>query len=350
MLWNWFRSLNDTVAFYEPTLADLRQVVSFDLAPDIEHHHFGVSSYGREYKAVPCFSEKFKPYFGLVDLTMLESGGAGLYEYLNCLLNYGAGRGKHVVVKDLNMRFRVKWLKKRFQDARIILLRRRIRDAWRSNLRVLRKHYKNADSLVDFGEQWLTAHRVGLASAFPFIGYARQRDPYAAYFMINTLANGYAAYYADMVVEYEGLIRAGDGDLIGSIEALCDISQGELLKVAKRSMVVKQKTNSSENEQYNDEYFDDVESKCLEAMRTHGLANLIDNKPNMAVIEACESKFASYGGVASPDSRELIMALASQAMDNRYLALEKEGQIKILDAACKERLDVIHKLEQALKR
>ena len=204
MLWNWFRLLPECRAYYEPTNPILKQLIKFNPKPNPEHRHHHVESWTSEYQGLNEFDKLFRSYFGRIDLFLsANSPSIELEKFLKYLFSAPVGL---VVLKDLNMLFRIDWLNKIFPDLKIVYLRRSPRLLWTSTMRVIKEAYRDFKNRNNYADDSLRAYQNDLESYFPFLDDSFCPHPYYRFYFISRLGDLFNMPTAQVVLNYDDLV------------------------------------------------------------------------------------------------------------------------------------------------
>ena len=162
-LWNFFGQSKHYHAYYEP--------LHPGLLPSIRHispkkSHQGVDHYWQAYSSLSDLEKFYSSSFGFERLALeAEESHEALKSYINYLIKNN--NQKQVAIKFNRIDFRLPWIKENFPDAKIIHIKRKPRDSWKSS----RGHLPEAvaKDMFQFNAYELTQWVIALDEYFPFI-------------------------------------------------------------------------------------------------------------------------------------------------------------------------------------
>ena len=216
LLWNLFRHLPGHTAYYEPL--NERGWFRADDGRGTDVTHLGVDDYAAEYRGLVELESCFSELWGYRRLFMDEASfDPAMARYLSTLIARAPARP---VLQFNRVDFRLRWLRARFPEARILHLYRCPRDQWVSTLRGDSEPGPTA-RLADFGPHdrfYLLPWLADLRAVFPCLDLPGDWHPYAAHYLLWRLSWLYGRQGADASIAYEALVD----DLPGSFAALTE--------------------------------------------------------------------------------------------------------------------------------
>jgi hypothetical protein len=215
LLWNLFRHLPGYTAYYEP-LNERGWFRAENENRNTDSSHLGVADYAAEYKGLSALESMFSENWAYRQLFMDEADPApDLYRYISTLIVRAPERP---VLQFNRVDFRLRWLRSRFPNARLLHLYRCPRDQWVSALRGGRAIDQAArlDGFADHDRFYLLPWLQDLATVYPCLNLPGDWHPYAGHYLLWRLSWLHARQYADASIAYEALV----GDLAGSLAAL----------------------------------------------------------------------------------------------------------------------------------
>jgi len=203
-LWQLFDRLPKYTAWYEPLHPNLPAAIAYT-QPQASHRH--VSDYWLPYRrlvkpSLPHWQRAFA-----TRRLYLENHAQWpeLKNHIDWLIQQSVGTP---VFKFTRMDLRIGWLRTQYPQARIISIRRRPIQLWRSCRAHLPETEKTNESHPDAYElmQWSNA----LAADFPFLAPQSGRHSYFRHYALWRMATGMAKSYADFHLTLETLTEDVD--------------------------------------------------------------------------------------------------------------------------------------------
>lgn len=340
MLWNWFRLLPNSRAYYEPTNPILKQLIKFDPKPNPEHRHHHVDSWVTEYQELTDFNDLFRPYFSDLDLYLsAESKSNELEKYLKYLFNAPYDL---VVVKDLNMHFRGDWLKKIFPEIEIVYLKRSPRVIWTSSLRIIEKTYSDFKQRYNYGNEQLTAYQNDLESTFPFLAGNFCPHPYYRFYFICRLADFFNKTHARVFLDYDQLIKDPESTLSSMFDKL-EIKTDVKALLAKAPVIPSPTTIPKELS--SGLSFEKVEEECEEILKSFSFDENFSSTNFEKIYKENQMYKIHEVNLIKGRTRQL-KNIYEESCERWLITHEKEKEIQTLKSACDERLEMIKKLSQ----
>lgn len=201
LLWQLFRNMNDTTAFYEP-LNERRWFLP-SRGSKVDISHIGVEDYWSEYKNMEHLELFYKEDWIRYSLYMDEFHfDFQLKEYLNALINSAMGRA----VLQLNrVDFRLPWLRHNFPTALVLHIYRNPRNQWCSVLG--KEHtYGCFDPQENFTDRfYLNLWVRDLVKQFPFLADFDGKHRYYHFYLLWKLSFIFGINNADLSISLEEL-------------------------------------------------------------------------------------------------------------------------------------------------
>lgn len=260
-LWSAYRRLPGHVAYYEPLHANL--------AAHIEHtrpkpSHVGVQDYWQAYQQLEQGRGLHCRSFAYQRLILSsEESWPELRQWLQALM---AVKAKRHVLKFNRVAFRLPWLKKNWPEAKIVHLRRNVRDAWVSTRRHLPPEQWDDADHVDAYETAQTAW--ALANDLPvLLSPEASASAYHRFFLLWTLAEQVAAAHADIAIDLEGLKRE-PFQVLDSLAQLGALDQSD---IALAVSAISDSGHAGHTEFRSESWFDAIERAAQTQMEAMGL-------------------------------------------------------------------------------
>jgi hypothetical protein len=340
MVWNWFRLLPESKAFYEPTNPILKQLIQTDPKPNLEHRHHHVESWISEYQGLVEFDNLFRSYFGRIDLFLpANSPSIELEKFFKYLFTFPS---ELLIIKDLNMLFRIDWLKNMFPDLEIVYLRRSPRILWKSTLRVIEEAYCDFKKRPNYGDKSLTAYQNDLESYFPFLTDSFCPHPYYRFYFVCRLADLFNLPTAQVVLDYDHLVREPETTLKSMFTKLeIEVDVNWLLRqapVIPSPTIIKEEMEPGLT-------FEKVENDCEAILEKFGFGSEFNPK-DFEKIRNKNNLYQTHKVNPLTGLKKQLMSIYEESCERWSMVHEKEEEIQALKIVCDERLDAIKKLSQ----
>lgn len=215
LLWQIFHRLEGFTSYYEP-LNERRWFDKEYRGDRIDTTHRGVSDYAVNYENLERLGQLFKEDWTYHRLALgSQSKEKNLEKYVQVLIDTASRRP---VLQFNRVDFRLPFLKHKFPDARIIHLRRKHRDTWRSTLSGADNNQKwNLTAFDNICQFYLLSWYRDLSLTFPFLWSDPEKThPYEVHYLISRLSELFALRDADVFLDYDELNQ----NFIGKIQAL----------------------------------------------------------------------------------------------------------------------------------
>jgi hypothetical protein len=203
LLWNLFRSLPNTTAYYEP-FNERRWFDQEQLSTFVDNTHVGVSDYWAEYAGLEDLSAWYDEDWIRQDLFMTaDSWKPKMKTYIAKLAAYATGRP---FLQFNRIDFRLTWLTHNFPNAKLIHLYRNPREQWCSFL--TDKQLMNAkDVQTTYKDSfYLNSWCDDLEKFFPFLSSLETPHPYQRFYYLWKLSFLHGQQNAHISIEYEKLV------------------------------------------------------------------------------------------------------------------------------------------------
>lgn len=223
LLWNLFRDLPNTRAFYEPF--NERQWFNPDLrGGNTDNTHLGVTEYWAEYSGLEhlkeYYSEQWHKRYLLMDR---YTSMPDMYQYIQALLHASKERS---VLQFNRVDFRLDWLKSHFPQAILLHLYRHPRAQWISFLRTPNSIPFDKCELHYVDHFYLNSWCENLSQHFPFLSQVVTPHPYERFYLLWKLSYLFGQKYADLSLSYEELVNGTSG--IENLAKLCGLDMSEV--------------------------------------------------------------------------------------------------------------------------
>ena len=320
LLWQLFRRIPSTHAYYEPFHDALPEYVEASLPPDPTH--VGVVEYFAEYKdIIEELKVSHRADFGVSRLCLNPNDTHDeMLNYIKFLAN--AAHSKKPVFKFVRTDFRLPWIRNNFREGKIISIKRNPRDNWLSIISKTPQEERN-DDVLNTGFD-LAIWSANLAPYFPAIGHNTGHS-YARHYLIWKLSSVVAKKYSDLVVDFDNDLMLNPKETIAQMLEIAEIEHENLDDLAS---AVDQ--NPSRNwQQYSNEIsFSSIEQKCEKLLEKHGLIEHIESLQHHEPVWEVASKDIFPSQVTKALSleiakhRKLLPGIAQTEMRNREVISE----------------------------
>jgi hypothetical protein len=281
MLWNLFRHLPDTIAYYEPLHDFLPHHVNYPINASPEHLH--VKTYFDEYNQIKEVLDLHKIEFARKNL-YLESNDHydDLKIYLEKIINLSKNFS-NIVLKFNRIDLRLPWIKKNFPNAKILHIFRDPRDQWYSSLKNTKFHEAKLD-FNNFSElQWAWS----LYKDFPFLSDIYLSHPYERSYYLWKLSYLIGSLNSDYSFSYKELLN-NPNEYFLKIKNYSNFD-GNFNSGLLRSLIEPNPKRSWEKN-ISDNWFMEYENKCEELLEEVGI-NKCFGRINLIEIQ---NKFSKY--------------------------------------------------------
>ncbi len=225
LLWNLFRHLPGTTAYYEP-FHERRWFDARARGSRIDPAHLKVSEYWSEYEGLDELGAYFSRKWKFEQLYMpAHAWNPSMQRYIEILLERARGRA---VLQFNEVDMRLAWLRAKFPAARILHLFRHPRDQWCSTLQ--EAACRSIPSLRDFAWNdgfYLIRWGRDLRHYFPFLTLDEDAHPYELFYQLWKLSYLFGRFHADYSLAFEELVADPRG-IIRSLLAVLGIERYDL--------------------------------------------------------------------------------------------------------------------------
>lgn len=277
LLWNVFRHIKKTEAFYEPLHEDLLQMVNMRLPPQPEHYH--VQNYLDNYPPGGELAKYHDSEFGVCRLHLeADDHHPRLKDYLAYLIDK-VNANRIPVLQCNRIDFRLPWIKANFPGALIIHLYRSARDQWVSSVA---RNPQFEESDVDADPFLITTWARDLCDKFPFLSRPFIRHAYQRFYYLWKLSYLIGYRQADLSVSYEDLLSDTKA-VLKLILSTAGVEPRNLIDVCSGLVVSQPATVRASIE--DEKWFQDIEDECERTLTelslnqqygTRKLAEIID--------------------------------------------------------------------------
>lgn len=216
LLWNLFRGIPGTTAYYEP-FNERRWFDPSHRGGRVDASHLGVDDYWREYEGLESLQAHYRLEWTRYHLFMdRESWDPDMQRFIEILIESARCRP---VLQFNRIDFRLGWLKQYFPRAKLVHIFRHPRDQWCSTLVDLKAFGPQApiDQFVD--RFYLSVWVDDLQQQFPFLR-GGNRHPYELFYLIWRTSHLFGQHYADYSFSFESLLEHPDATLSEMFEAV----------------------------------------------------------------------------------------------------------------------------------
>lgn len=242
LLWNIFRHVPQTTAYYEP----FNERRWFDPATRGAHTdatHLHVSDYWAEYEGLEDLGSLFDERWKFEHLYMTEDAwNAPMQAYVKALIEHSKGRP---VLQFNEVDFRLPWLRGRFPHASIIHIYRHPRDQWYSTLGKFNGDMRSLTikGFVEIDSFYLLRYARDLRHHFPFLTLENDAHPYELFYQIWKLSFLFGCCYSDMSLSFEELVHSPAVVIDRLLEKLtmCAQNRHELVSFVSQRPLVNRK-------------------------------------------------------------------------------------------------------------
>ena len=204
LLWNLFRHIPGTTAYYEP-FNERRWFDSASRGVRVDPTHRNVSEYWKEYDGLDELGPYFRESWKFEHLYMPHwAWNPAMRRYIEVLIERAAGRP---VLQFNEVDFRLAWLRVQFPRAKILHIFRHPRDQWCSTIQG--KVCTPSSTLCDFERLdgfYLLAWGRDLRRAFPFVSLESTAHPYELFYQLWKLSYLFGRHHADHSLAFEDLL------------------------------------------------------------------------------------------------------------------------------------------------
>lgn len=217
LLWNLFRHLPATTAYYEP-FNERRWFDRDKRGTYVDPKHLNVSDYWREYDGLDELGNHFDLRWKFKQLYMPEdASNPAMQRYIEILLERARGRA---VLQFNEVDLRLAWVRAKFPAAKILHLFRDPRDQWCSTLRAAasRPMPHSLREFKRFDQFYLLLWNRDLHRDFPFLTLDDHTHPYEIFYQVWKLSYLFGRFRAHYSVAFEEFVA----DPRGAIRKLFD--------------------------------------------------------------------------------------------------------------------------------
>lgn len=251
-LWNFFHWMNDCCAYYEPLHPSLLSSSRY-ISPKRNHH--GVDDYWQAYRELPDLDLYYSPTFGFERLALQsDESHLALKNYIYYLIHNNQQK-KQVALKFNRIDFRLGWIKQNFPEAKIIHIKRNVRDSWRSS----RSHLSPevAKDMFQFNAYELIQWAMVLDEYFPFI-IDTSTSSYHLHYFLAKLSEKFSEYYAHLTLDFDHDIIDDFNIFIEKMSVITQLSTNQIAAYSQKRIIPEKKNYSSEEITW----LETVETEC----------------------------------------------------------------------------------------
>ena len=255
VLWNAFRNLGDSTAYYEPF--NERKWFNKNTRGDrVDNTHVGVNDYWHEFDGMDDLDAIYQESWIREKLLMdKNSWDPSMKRYICELISRAKGRP---VLQFNRIDFRLQWLKHHFPNAKIVHLYRHPRDQWCSFLTDKQKMNKDDVEISYIDGFYLNTWCRDLSKHFPFLASDETPHPYARFYLLWKLSFLYGQKFSDYSLGYEKFSAAPEQVLTELVTVL----GWSKPTVDKASSVVKPPVLNKWKNYAEEQWFSDIECHC----------------------------------------------------------------------------------------
>lgn len=301
LLWNIFRSMPGSVAYYEPCHEHLLAHVEADIPP--RESHINAPPYWEEYKPI---QEKLRLHhkreFGLSRLYMeAEEGHPELVNYIRFLIDSAGDRTP--VLQFNRMDFRLEWLRANFPEAKIIHLERNPRENWYSMVNDLPENaWKGPLTNTPYD---LVLWSIALHGDFPFLFSPQVTTTYHRHYLLWRLSSLVGKQQADISLSFEkDLVQDSERTVRLLVEEAglpqCDVRQ--------LTALISPPAPEGWREFADPEWFGKAEEQCDKMLEERGLVEYFGKKSLSNIKKDHHRAWSRIGD----DSSEAAIQAATQ--------------------------------------
>ena len=310
LLWNLFRSTGECISYYEPCHDRLPEMLQYNKMADPSHVNAG--SYWEEYLPIQKkLMGKHKAEFGAKRLLLEESDShPQLEKYIKFLINAAE---KTPVLQFNRVDFRLPWLKKRFEDARIIYLYRDPRDQWMSMVKNLpREAWDNPFENTQYD---LLVWACSLAKSFPFLFSNKVKTLYHRHYMLWKLSKLMGERCSDLSISFEALVDNPEE----SIAKLMDFAGLDKVDIEPLVSIVSPPKRGIWRNVVDEEWFSSAEKECDALLAHLGLTANFGRLIMTTIQKKNKSKWSRYQSDSTSKATEALLDLFIENRRTEYL-------------------------------
>jgi hypothetical protein len=202
-MWNVFRQLPDTTAYYEP-FNERRWFDASLRGEKVDGSHRGVSDYWAEYAGLEKLADYYDESWCNRNLYMdATSYAPQMKSYIDYLIEKAKGTA---VLQFNRIDFRLAWIKHNYPDAKILHVYRNPRDQWVSSLWKDNK-FTSSSPVEDFVDHfYLNDWREDLVNTFPMLEDKYCHHPYEVFYCLWRLSFIFGSFFSDISLSLESLV------------------------------------------------------------------------------------------------------------------------------------------------
>ncbi len=226
LMWNLFRHLPATTAYYEP-LNERRWFDRSLRGAKVDATHRGVSDYWSEYEGLEELGEYFMEEWKFEHLYMPgHAWNPRMQRYIEILIDHARGRA---VLQFNEIDFRLPWIRAKFPQVKLLHIYRHPRDQWCSTLRSAAQTAARCSvrEFEPFDGFYLLRWGRDLAHYFPLLRLDAGAPAYELFYQLWRLSYLFGRCHADLSVRFEDLV-ASPREVIPETLATLDIHDYDL--------------------------------------------------------------------------------------------------------------------------
>ena len=221
VLWNFFRQLEGTTAYYEP-FNERRWFDKSHRGSNTDSSHQGVNNYWEEYNDLEVLGNLYREDWINKNLMMdATSWQPDMKRYIETIVDKSESRS---VLQFNRIDFRLPWVRQHFPKSKLIHLYRNPRDQWCSFL--TDKELMNSKDVEETYKDsfYLDVWCEDLKTYFPFLDPKVTKHPYQRFYYIWKLSYIFGLKYSDMSFSYEDFTNNFD-KLSSELAKLLDVPE-----------------------------------------------------------------------------------------------------------------------------
>jgi hypothetical protein len=266
LLWNLFRSLPATTAYYEP-FNERRWFDPTLRGTHVDRTHLNVTDYWSEYDGLESLGGYFSDDWKFRHLYMpAYAWNPAMQRYIEIMIEKARGRP---VLQFNEVDMRLPWLRARFPRAKVLHIFRHPRDQWCSTLpaEALRSREISLGEFAAVDGFYLLSWGRDLRHYFPFLTLDETAHPYELFYQIWRLSYLFGHTYADLSIAFEDIV----GNPAASIQRMFSVLGVEGQNIDQVAALVSPVALGKWRQYADDAWFAAIESKVDAVMASYSV-------------------------------------------------------------------------------